>query len=199
MPSLKRYLQVGALVGAYALPAAIPAPAAVVLDAASGGAGADAGGLPIVPSGPLRLTCTQYGAKIADERVRDIAVSPLNAIGWLSFEQGRGSGRSILLPFGDGGTSCLISPDGAYLKQAAAAFRAAITENRPVDWGTSWRLTGGTGRARAEGRVAPTRTFLGSEGRPCRSFVQTVSVDGRVASETGTACQQPGGTWRVVP
>lgn len=195
MHTLKRHLRIGLLIGACALPLAGPAPAAVVLESKSGddaaGGVLDRGGLPVIPSGPLRLTCTQYGVKIADERLRNVAVSPLNAIGWLSFEQEGGHGRSILLPFGDGGTACLLSPDAAYLKRAAAAFRAAITENRPVSWGSTL--------ARAMGRVAPTRTFTDPEGRTCRAFIHTLNVNGRADTESGTACERAGGAWRVMP
>lgn len=195
MHRLERYLAIGALIGACAASPFGPALAEVVLEPSIGGGSAerapDVGGQRIVPSGTLRLTCTQYGVKIADERLKNVAISPLNAIGWLSFEQAGGRGRSVLLPFGDGGTACLLSPEAAYLKGAAAAFRSAIAENRPMSWGSS--------TAHAAGRVVPVRTFADAQGRTCREFTQTVTINGRTEKETGTACERGAGVWRLIP
>ncbi|MEQ8966436.1 MAG: RT0821/Lpp0805 family surface protein [Azospirillaceae bacterium] len=47
------------------------------------------------------------------------------------------------------------------------------------------------------GTVTPTATYQqGSQ--PCRDFTQTVYVGGQEVQETGTACRQADGTWRVV-
>jgi hypothetical protein len=35
-------------------------------------------------------------------------------------------------------------------------------------------------------------------GLPCRTFRTTVVIDGRPETATGTACQEPDGTWRIV-
>jgi len=48
------------------------------------------------------------------------------------------------------------------------------------------------------GTVQPTRTYQTSSGQYCRDFQQTVTVNGRTETATGTACRQSDGTWKVV-
>ena len=48
------------------------------------------------------------------------------------------------------------------------------------------------------GYVTPQPTSYSSGGRYCRDYVQTVYVDGRQETLTGTACQNPDGTWSAV-
>ncbi|MCP4328136.1 MAG: hypothetical protein GY791_06845 [Alphaproteobacteria bacterium] len=48
------------------------------------------------------------------------------------------------------------------------------------------------------GTVQPTRTYQTSSGQYCRDFQQTVTVNGRTETATGTACRQADGTWQVV-
>jgi surface antigen len=48
------------------------------------------------------------------------------------------------------------------------------------------------------GSIEPTRTYQNSSGQYCRDFQQTVTVDGRTETATGTACRQADGTWQVV-
>ncbi|MGO4124405.1 RT0821/Lpp0805 family surface protein [Inquilinus sp. YAF38] len=47
------------------------------------------------------------------------------------------------------------------------------------------------------GTVTPTRTYQES-GRNCRDFTQTIYVEGRAQTGTGTACREGDGTWRIV-
>lgn len=49
-----------------------------------------------------------------------------------------------------------------------------------------------------QGQFTPTRTYQTAEGRNCRDFENTFTVDGKKETITGTACRQPDGTWRVV-
>jgi surface antigen len=48
------------------------------------------------------------------------------------------------------------------------------------------------------GTIQPTRTYQTSSGQYCRDFQQTVTVNGRTETATGTACRQSDGTWKVV-
>ncbi|WP_207480765.1 RT0821/Lpp0805 family surface protein [Arenibaculum pallidiluteum] len=50
----------------------------------------------------------------------------------------------------------------------------------------------------AAGTVTPTREGRTQTGEYCREFAQTINVGGRIEQATGTACQQPDGTWRIV-
>jgi hypothetical protein len=106
-----------ALIGACILP--LPAGAAVVQERSSGAAtsGGDTapetGGHPVVPSGPMRFECLQFGVRIADERrIAQIAVSPYNVIGWLSARRQGDGRRIIVMPMnGDGSVTCILSQE----------------------------------------------------------------------------------------
>ena len=112
-------------------------------------------------------------------------------IGALSFQAPGEHGRTLVIPFGDGRTTCVLRQAPDYLRRAAAAVRAAVAEDRAVTWAVA--------RSGASGRVEPTRSFVGQDGRPCRDFSQTVRVRGRSERSTGTACQRDEGDWRLMP
>jgi surface antigen len=48
-----------------------------------------------------------------------------------------------------------------------------------------------------EGAVTPTRTYLKSDGEPCREYLQTVRIGGDERTAYGTACRQPDGSWKI--
>lgn len=50
----------------------------------------------------------------------------------------------------------------------------------------------------ARGSVRTTRDGYAGE-RYCREFQQTITIDGKDESGYGTACQEPDGSWRLVP
>lgn len=75
-------------------------------------------------------------------------------------------------------------------KQAADdAMRAPL--GQPVNWSNP--------QSGNSGKVTPlTEQRRPSDGASCRTFEQSVvTKDGQVASEKGTACRAPDGTWRV--
>lgn len=47
------------------------------------------------------------------------------------------------------------------------------------------------------GTVTPTRTYQQADGRYCREFQQTITVDGETESGYGTACRQEDGSWQI--
>lgn len=47
------------------------------------------------------------------------------------------------------------------------------------------------------GTFTPTRTYAATSGENCRQYESTIYVDGREETATGTACRQPGGTWKI--
>jgi hypothetical protein len=165
-----------------------PASATVVQRSASDKPAAavpETGGNPVVPSGAVHVACTQLGVTIVEgDQVRHLALLPLSVIGSLSFQAPGGLGRTLVLPFGDGTTTCVLTQEPDYLRRAAAAVRA-------VTWASA--------RSGASGRVAPTRSFAGPDGRTCRDFEQTVRVHGRAETRSGTACERGEGGWRLLP
>lgn len=48
------------------------------------------------------------------------------------------------------------------------------------------------------GYVTPVNDGRDAGGNYCREYTQTIYVGGRQETGTGTACQQPDGTWRIV-
>lgn len=48
------------------------------------------------------------------------------------------------------------------------------------------------------GTVTPQPAFKSAEGRDCREFQQTVTVEGEIVTGYGTACRMDDGTWRIV-
>jgi hypothetical protein len=68
-------------------------------------------GQPLVPPGPLRLECWQYGEKILDlGALGDLQAPPARVGDWLSFRSSAGGGDTLLLaPIGD--AICLLGRD----------------------------------------------------------------------------------------
>lgn len=52
--------------------------------------------------------------------------------------------------------------------------------------------------ANANGTVKTLRDGYAGD-KYCREFQQTITVDGREEDGFGTACQEPDGSWRLVP
>ena len=66
-------------------------------------------------------------------------------------------------------------------------------ESTPTHQVSSWRNPD-SGHS---GTVTPTRTYQTPQGRNCREYTQTVTIDGRTEKVRGTACRQYDGTWKV--
>ncbi len=49
------------------------------------------------------------------------------------------------------------------------------------------------------GTVVPVRDGYAPNGSYCRTFLQTVLIDGGQKNGSGTACQQQDGSWKIVP
>jgi len=49
----------------------------------------------------------------------------------------------------------------------------------------------------ASGSVTPTETFQNADGRYCRNFQQTVTVNGETQTGTGVACRNDQGVWEI--
>ncbi len=47
------------------------------------------------------------------------------------------------------------------------------------------------------GSVTPTKTYIAENGRPCRAFTQSISVDGELEEIEANACRQEDGTWQI--
>ncbi len=86
-------------------------------------------------------------------------------------------------------------------KSLDAADRAAMQtttqdalETRRDGEASTWRNP----NSGNSGSTTPLQTFQTAQGNDCRTFENTVAVDGRTEHVQGQACRQPDGSWKVV-
>jgi surface antigen len=48
------------------------------------------------------------------------------------------------------------------------------------------------------GTITPQTTYKDDDGKDCRDFESTITVDGKTEVAHGRACRQPDGSWKVV-
>ncbi len=119
------------------------------------------------------------------------------AVGGLAGAQfGKGKGQLVGVGLGAllgsmAGSSIGQSLDRAdmmYAERASQQAQSAAIGNT-ISWNNPQSGNSGT--------ITPTRDGRSSNGRYCREYSQTITVDGRKESAYGTACQNPDGTWQV--
>ncbi len=96
----------------------------------------------------------------------------------------------ILGGLGGGAIGSLI--DDSDKEQAVRAQQQALAENTD---GQSSAWTDPTDGH--SGTYTPQNTYTSADGRTCRDYQQTVTIDGKTETATGTACKQADGSWRV--
>ncbi len=79
-------------------------------------------------------------------------------------------------------------------ERIAARTSQRALESQPSGQTAAWRNPD-SGNS---GTFTPVRTFQAADGRFCREYQQTVSIDGEQNRAFGTACRQPDGTWQIV-
>ena len=155
---------------------------------ARGTGGAGDGRQPRRAVGAVHVACTQQGVTIVEGRAaRHLAVSPLTVIGALSFQAPGEHGRTLVIPFGDGRTTCVLSQQPDYLRRGGGRPRRGRGGPRR-DLGRR-----ALGRLRA---VEPTRSFVGQDGRPCRDSRRPC---GSAAAPRGAPAPPASGTRRLAP
>lgn len=83
----------------------------------------------------------------------------------------------------------LDKADMAYMNQAQTrSYSAPIGET--ISWNNPQSGNSGT--------YTPIRDGRATSGSYCREYQQTIYVGGQQETATGTACQQPDGTWKIV-
>ncbi|MCB1539263.1 MAG: glycine zipper 2TM domain-containing protein [Alphaproteobacteria bacterium] len=102
-----------------------------------------------------------------------------------------GTGVGVLLGalVGSSVGASLDKADLAYAQQAQdRAYTAPIGQT--ISWNNPQSGNSGT--------YTPIRDGRSSSGSYCREYQQTIYVGGQQQTATGTACQNPDGTWKIV-
>lgn len=110
---------------------------------------------------------------------------------------GSGTGRTIAIAAGTllgywAGSSVvrrLTEQDRAYMSRTHNAAMATNSNGQTSSWKNPQSGNSGT--------VTPTTTYKTAQGSTCRTFSETITAGGQSDSASGTACQQPDGSWRV--
>lgn len=117
--------------------------------------------------------------------------------GYAGSKVGKGSGQLIGVGVGAllgtmVGSSIGASLDKADLAYAERANQRAYTA--PVGETISWNNP----NSGNSGTITPVREGSSTNGRYCREYSQTITVDGKSQKALGTACKNPDGTWQVI-
>ena len=81
----------------------------------------------------------------------------------------------------------LSSRDRLYANEA---LDRGLNSGRPQNWSNPESGT--------YGNVYPETLVQSNSGRYCRSYSQTIYVNGQPQSATGRACRKPDGTWEII-
>jgi surface antigen len=136
-----------------------------------------------------------YGSLGTKQTVGTVGGAALGGLAGSRF--GGGTGKLLAVGAGTLLGAFLGSQAGKSLDNAdAVAAQRAESQaySAPVGQTIQWSSpeTGNTGT------ITPVREGRTQAGQYCREFAQTINVGGRIEQATGTACQQPDGTWRIV-
>lgn len=150
------------------------------------------------------LICSMIGTTLAgcsqDAGPKETGGTVVGAVagGLLGSTIGSGSGKAVAIGIGAVLGGIIGSEVGKSLDRADRAYMHRTTqtslEHSPTGRSSEW-VNPDNGHS---GTVMPTRTYRADNGRYCREFQQTVTIDGRRQRAYGTACRQPDGTWEIV-
>ncbi|MEG6510078.1 RT0821/Lpp0805 family surface protein [Methyloligella sp. 2.7D] len=114
--------------------------------------------------------------------------------GLIGNQFGKGSGRVAATAVGAVAGGMIGNGIGAQMdaedrRRAAEAQYQALEYGRPVSWNNP--------QSQYSGQVAVGNPYQ-QNGNNCRSYTNTIYIDGRPEVSRGVACRQPDGTWRTV-
>ena len=118
--------------------------------------------------------------------------------GLLGSTIGSGSGQLVAVGVGTLLGGIIGSEVGKSLDRADRAHMQRTTqrslETQPSGQSSTWKNPDN----QHSGTVTPKPAYRGDNGRTCREFQQTVTIDGRTERAYGTACRQADGSWKIV-
>ena len=112
--------------------------------------------------------------------------------GVLGHQVGRGSGQTIATIGGAALGAFLGSRVGREMDRSDQLKASQALETSRDGRATTWRNP----ESGQQYSVTPTRTYESPSG-PCRDFTTVTQIDGHDEVVHGTACRQPGGTWKA--
>jgi surface antigen len=113
--------------------------------------------------------------------------------GAIGSQVGKGSGKTVATI---GGTIIGVLIGGAIGRSMDGADHACLAqtlEQAPAQHAVMWSNPDG-----GHYRVVPLEGYEDSEGRVCRDYRTTATIEGRQQQIYGTACRQPDGSWQRV-
>ena len=148
----------------------------------------------VVIAGVALVGCTSTGQ---GEKQTGGAVVGAALGGLLGSTIGRGGGRVAATVIGALAGAYVGSEVGKSLDRADRKAMEQSTqtalENNPTHQTAEWNNPDSGNK----GTVTPTRTYQTAEGKNCREYQQTVTIDGKTERAYGTACREPDGSWRI--
>jgi surface antigen len=118
--------------------------------------------------------------------------------GLLGSTIGKGSGKVIAIGIGAVLGGIVGSEVGKSLDRADRAYMHRTTQQSLETQRSGQPSTWQNPDNRHSGTVTPQRAYRRDDGRTCREFQQTVTIDGRTERAYGTACRQSDGSWKIV-
>jgi surface antigen len=124
---------------------------------------------------------------------RDVIGAVIGGVagGAIGSQIGKGSERTVATI---GGTIAGVLIGGAIgrsMDQADQACVAQTLEQAPAQHAVAWRNPDG-----GHYRVVPQEGYEDGQGRICRDYRTTATIEGRQQQLYGTACRQPDGSWQ---
>ena len=118
--------------------------------------------------------------------------------GLLGSQFGKGSGKLALTGAGVLLGAFLGNEVGASLDKADRTY-ASQAESRAYTAPIGQQITWNNPQSGNAGTIVPVRDGFDQGGAYCREFQQTIVVGGKNQQAYGKACQQPDGSWKIVP
>lgn len=118
--------------------------------------------------------------------------------GLLGSTIGKGSGKVIAVGVGAVLGGIIGSEVGKSLDRADRAYMHRTTQQSLETQRSGQTSTWENPDSKHSGTVTPQPAYRGDDGRTCREFQQTVTIDGRSERAYGRACRQSDGSWKIV-
>jgi surface antigen len=116
----------------------------------------------------------------------------------LGSQLGGGKGQMAAVAIGALAGAWVGGELGQSLDKADKAYMGRSTQDSLEYGKTGTAMSWRNPDSGNSGTVTPTQTYQKAGGEYCRSFEQTIYVDGKEETGTGRACRQPDGTWKIV-